>query len=544
MHSIAVPRLLISAPASNAGKTTVTCALLRAFKRRKLALLACKCGPDYIDPLFHTQVIGVPSRNIDLFFAGKELARALLAHHGANADLVLMEGAMGFFDGIGISDRASAWDSACATDTPCVLVVDARGRARSIAAEVAGYAHFREPSMVRGVILNRLSPMMFDCVKASIEEETGIPVLGYLPVLPNCAFESRHLGLVTAPEIADLTHKLDTLADAAEKSIDLDALLKLARKTSPLELEADASSPVAMAHLHARTHNTHNAATDEETPDAAYADRSRTSAHGEYNKSGEDGLCPRPIIAVARDKAFCFYYADTLDLLESLGAVLVEFSLLADKQLPEGTCGLYLGGGYPELHAQELSENVCMRNAVHGAVENGMPTIAECGGFLYLHDTLRTSTGETFPLAGVIPADAFPTQKLGRFGYVTLTAHEDNLLALCGEQLRAHEFHYWDSASPGSSFTAAKPLSERSWECVHANSTLYAGFPHLYLPAYPSAAERFVKECAAYAERETSITNAAGTTGISSIKGTADTSDSINISLPLQDAPSFQEAPC
>ena len=451
--AISAPRILIGAPASGGGKTTFTCGLLHALVRRGKATAACKCGPDYIDPMFHSEVIGAQSRNLDLFFSGEEQVRRLVADSAAVNDVIVIEGVMGYYDGIAVSDEASAWHVACATDTPAVLVIDGRGRARSIAAEVAGFARFREGSRVAGVVLNRVSPMLYPRLKELVEAETGVRVYGHLPVLEDCSLESRHLGLVTASEVADLREKLDKLASVMEETVDIDGLLELAA-TAP-----DLDSP----------------AWHEEEPVP----------------------CARaPRIAVAHDDAFCFYYADALRLLEDLGAELVRFSPLADAALPEGVSGLYLGGGYPELHVRELSENASMRASIACAIESGMPTVAECGGFMYLHEQLEGDDGTTLPQVGAISGTSYKTPKLGRFGYIDITAQYDGLLADAGESLPAHEFHYWDSDNPGSAFSAKKPQSSRSWECAFSTPSLYAGYPHLYLPGRPAAARRFVEACA------------------------------------------------
>lgn len=449
------PRLLVGAPASGGGKTTFTCGLLRTLGRRGLTAAACKCGPDYIDPMFHERVIGVPSRNLDLFFSSEEQVRALVADSVAVADITIIEGAMGFYDGIAVSDEASAWHVAHVTGTPAVLVVDGRGRARSIAAEVAGFVRFRERSCVRGVVLNRVSAMLYPRLKELVETETGVPVLGFLPKLDDCSLESRHLGLVTANEVADLCGKLDRLADAMEETVDVDGLIALACEAPAL---------------------------------------------GSSAWQGVEPPCldVAPRIAVAHDDAFCFHYADSLRLLEHLGAQPVMFSPLADKGLPEGVSGLYLGGGYPELHARELSGNAAMRASIAQAVRAGMPTIAECGGFMYLHEMMEDGSSTAYPQVGVVPGTSYRTGKLGRFGYLTLTAKVDGLLAAAGDRLPAHEFHYWDSDEPGDAFMAVKPQSTRSWTCGLSTPTMYAGYPHLYLPGSPVAAVRFVRACAAF----------------------------------------------
>ena len=453
-QSVAAPRILVAAPASGTGKTTIVCGLLQALIRRGLRPLACKCGPDYIDPMFHSKVIGAKSRNLDLFFAGGNLVRATLARDAAACDITVIEGAMGYYDGIAMSDDASAWDVARSTSTPTVLVVDGRGRARSIAAEIAGFAAFRADSQIAGVILNRVSAGLYPRVKELIEAECGVAVLGYVPRLEDFTLESRHLGLVTADEVADLHGKVDALAARLEQTLDIEAIVALAQTAPPLLYD------------------------EPELP----------------GRLPED--TPAPRIAVAHDAAFCFYYDDTLRLLEALGAEVVGFSPLADGALPEGISGLYLGGGYPELYAAQLSANEGMRASVKQAIEDGLPTVAECGGFLYLHESLEDADGVPHPMVGALPARAFKTGKLGRFGYITLTAKTDGLIAVAGEQLPAHEFHYWESENTGAAFAAQKPQSERGWECGITTDTLYAGFPHLYLPGAPQAAWRFVQACA------------------------------------------------
>ena len=453
------PRLLVGAPASGGGKTTFTCGLLQALMRRGLQPAACKCGPDYIDPMFHSEVIGAYSRNLDLFFSEEGQVRQLVADSAAHSGIVVIEGVMGYYDGIAVSDEASAWDVARVTETPAVLVIDGRGRARSIAAEVAGFARFRDDSRVAGVVLNRVSAMLYPRLKTLIEDETGVRVYGYLPKLDDCSLESRHLGLVTASEVADLRAKLDKLASVMEETVDIDGLVEL-------------------------------------------ADGAPYLGDGNWQGVPAAQSAPAPRIAVAHDDAFCFYYADALRLLEHLGADLFQFSPLVDERLPEGASGLYLGGGYPELHAAELNANAPMRSAIARAIRSGMPTIAECGGFMYLHDTLEDDKGNAYSEIGVVKGTSFKTDRLGRFGYITMSAARSGLLADEGDRLCAHEFHYWDSDNPGNAFTAEKPQSNRTWKCGMSTPTMYAGYPHLYLPGSPKAAQRFVEACVVYSGDE------------------------------------------
>lgn len=449
-----LPRLLFCAPASGGGKTTVTCAVLQALVNRGEAPAAFKCGPDYIDPMFHSRVIGVPACNLDLFLMGEGEVRRSLWEQGRTAGVSVIEGAMGYYDGIAMGQAAGAYDLARVTQTPAVLVIDGRGAALSLAALVKGFQIFRPDSRIEGVILNRISPMLYPRLKEQIELETGVQVYGFLPNLPSCGLESRHLGLVTAAEVEDLREKLSELAEEAERSIDLDGLLALASRAPELEV-----------------------------PPAPVLER----------------VEGRPRIAVAQDKAFCFYYAGSLDLLECLGAELVPFSPLEDTRFPEGVRGLYLGGGYPEVYAEALAANGPMLDAVRAAVISGMPVVAECGGFLYLHQTLSDADGRhDWPMTGVFSMRAWNAGKLNRFGYVTLTAKQSGLLCEAGASLPAHEFHYYESEQPGEAFRAQKPQSSRSWNCGWHTRVLYAGFPHIHFCGCPDSAQRFVAACAAY----------------------------------------------
>lgn len=443
-------RILIAGTGSGCGKTTVTSAVLRALQRRGVPLRAFKCGPDYIDPMFHAAALGIPSRNLDLFFEDEAGVCGQLRRALSEGAVAVIEGAMGFYDGIsGASDTASAAHLARATGTPAVLVARPKGQSLSLAAALKGFRDFA-PNTAAGVILNGVSRGTYPFYR-EIAEKSGLKVCGYLPELPEASVPNRHLGLVTAQEIAGLQEKLDRLADAAEEGIDLDGLLALARRAAPFAGETAPPFPVCRERVR---------------------------------------------IAVAQDAAFCFYYVDNLDVLRAMGAELIPFSPLADAELPPEIGGLYLGGGYPELHAARLAENASLRESVRQAVNGGLPTIAECGGFLYLHETLAGADGIPYPMAGALPGGARLTDRLQNFGYVTLTAKRPSLLADKGGSIRAHEFHYACAPDDGGAFRAEKP-NGRAWDCVHANRALYAGFPHLYFRSNLDFAARFVWACAA-----------------------------------------------
>lgn len=450
-----VPRFMIAAPASGTGKTTVTLALLSALSGRGSKPVAFKCGPDYIDPMFHRAVLGIPSYNLDLFFTGGETVCGLLGEHGRGHDIAVIEGVMGYYDGIGADTRASSYELARVTQTPVILTVSAQGASMSVAALINGFKDFRTPGMIAAVILNDCSEPLYKMLKEAVEEETGLKVLGYFPRMPECSIGSRHLGLITAAEIKDIKRKLELLGSQAKKSIDIGALLEIAKSSPALFERMPEPEPVVK---------------------------------------------DKPRIALAKDEAFCFYYEDNLELLERLGARLVAFSPLHDKKLPEGVGGLYLGGGYPELYASALSENASMRESIRMEVGSGLPTLAECGGYLYLHETLEGDDGKAYPMAGVLKGHGFKTSRLQRFGYISVTANRDNVLCSAGESIPAHEFHYWDTARDDGDCTARRPGGGQ-WQCIRAGKTLFAGFPHLYFYGNMAFAKGFVSSASAFRKK-------------------------------------------
>ena len=467
-----IPRIMLAAPASGSGKTLITCGLLQAFKNRGVHPVSFKCGPDYIDPLFHTQVLGIPSRNLDSYFTGRELTKALFCKNAAQADLAVMEGVMGFYDGVaGITTQASSWELADITDTPVILVVNMRGMSRSVVALIRGFLQMEKKSHICGVILNQTSEVMCEDLRPLIEENCKIPVLGYVPKVAECVIESRHLGLVTPTEMTDLQERIEKLAEILEKTLDLDKILTVAAGASMLqEQKMEDFYPELQV------------ATEENCKESG---KEQNQSQGEH-----------PVrIGVARDEAFCFYYEDNLDLLRAMGAQIVPFSPLHDAKLPENLHGLLIGGGYPELYAKQLSENETMKESFRRQIEAGMPYLAECGGFMYLHETMEDMKRERWQMVGVLPGHAFYTGKLGRFGYVELTAQKEQILGEAGETIRAHEFHYFDSSENGDAFRAQKPRRKRGWDCMQASETHAAGFPHLYYYSNPAFAANFVKAC-------------------------------------------------
>lgn len=443
--------LMIAAMHSGAGKTVTTCAMLAALKRRGERLQAFKCGPDYIDPMFHSRILGVPSRNLDLFLQGADGVRATLGR--GRGTVAVLEGAMGYYDGVAGTERGSAWETACLTDTPVVLVLRPEGVGVTLSAQVRGLMSFRTPHQIAGLLLSHCRPALAAYLRPILERETGLPVLGCLPPMEEARWDSRHLGLVTAGELTDLTARVDAVAEVLARHVDLDALLSLAR-----EWGAGAAPTVT------------------EPP-------------------------PRCRIAVARDEAFCFFYEDNLDALRAAGAELVWCSPLRDAALPPGIHGLYLPGGYPEVHAKTLAENASMRRSIAAAVGGGLPTVAECGGFLYLQRSLEDEAGRPWPMCGVLPGRGVKTERLQRFGYQWLCPEEDSLLLRRGERIPAHEFHYWDCTENGGAIPVEKP-DGRAWRGGFAGETLYAAFPHLHFGGAAPLAERFTAACEKRKEQE------------------------------------------
>lgn len=451
---------MITAASSGSGKTMITCGLLELFKRKGLNPLACKCGPDYIDGLFHKQVLELEGMNLDSYFEAPEELRdkysCLSKDH-----LPVVEGVMGYFDGLGGSTtRASSWEVAHILDLPAVLVVDARGASVSLAALIKGFLEFERSmgSQIKAVIFNRMSPMLYPRIRELVERETGIRAAGFVPELDFLKVGSRHLGLVLPEEIAGLREQMNRLGKCLEETIDWEFLAELgAEKEERDALEEE---------------NTEASCT------AAFSFR----------------------LGIAMDEAFCFYYQDNLRLLERLGGELVYFSPIHDRSLPEQLDGLILGGGYPELYCEALSLNESMREAVKKAAEGGLPVLGECGGYLYLLEELEAEDGRIWPMTGVLKGKGYKKGKNSRFGYIGVEAEKDSLYLNPGEQIRGHEFHYWDCEVLEEEWVmrAKKPVGNRSWPCIRIKNQVMAGFPHLFYPSCPAFAVRFAKACVRY----------------------------------------------
>ena len=459
-----IPRILLAAGASGSGKTLITCGLLQALVNRGLKVASFKCGPDYIDPMFHSRVIGTRSRNLDTFFTDGDKTRYLLAKNASDCEIAVMEGVMGYYDGVGgITSRASAYDLASTTDTPVILIVNSRGMSVSLAAYVKGFLEYKKDSHICGVIFNQMSPMLYPRMKKLLEEELSVKVLGYVPKVEDCVIESRHLGLVLPEEIPELKSRLQKLSEVLEKTLDIDGILELAGGAPELA----APEPEMLIQK-----------------DTAFGYRTEEKVR----------------IGVADDEAFCFFYADNLNLLEQMGAELVRFSPIHDRELPEDLDGLLLSGGYPELNGEALEENQEMCTRIREVILDGMPCLAECGGFMYLHQEMEDMEGIIRKTCGVISGKCYRTPKLTRFGYITLNARQPVFGQAAEEigEIPAHEFHYFDSENCGTDFHASKPLSKRGWDCIHSEENLLAGYPHLYYYGNPNIPRAFLLKCLEY----------------------------------------------
>lgn len=473
---------MIAAPKSGSGKTMITCALLQLLKDRGKNVSSYKCGPDYIDPMFHKKVLGVPSKNLDTFFTDEKTTVQLFLDNRADGDFAVLEGVMGLYDGLGgIYEQGSSYHLAKVTQTPIILVVDAKGMGKSVLALIAGFLQYDTQHLIKGVLLNRMSKGYYDIIKSLIEKELSVKVVGYFPEQKDIRLESRHLGLVMPDELADIKEQLDELAGRLKKTIDLDMLLDIA-------VEAEEIT---------KTTNTE-----------------QMQIQNQNNTVN---------IAVAMDEAFCFYYEDNLRLLEKCGAKLQYFSPLHDTKLPKDCDAMLLGGGYPELYAKKLSENVSMLADIKKAFRAGLPTVAECGGFMYLHKYIHDICDDTdgqnkadeqnnadtqyntdtqndvsvLRLVGALDGGCHFKGKLVRFGYIELAEKHNNFLPP-NEKIKAHEFHYYDSTDNGADCIATKPATGRSYDCVISHDNYWLGFPHLYYPSNPHFAENLVRKAYEY----------------------------------------------
>lgn len=446
-------RIVIAASRSGEGKTTITVGLARALRDRGLRVVTAKVGPDYLDTGWHQGATGVAARNLDTWMMGEAGVRRAFDAMAQKADIVVIEGVMGLFDGHRLDpDATSTAAVAALLVAPVLLVLDASHSATTLAAVAGGLAAFDERTAVRGAVLNRFREGREQGTMLRAFERAAVPVLGWVPADVGVAIDSRHLGLMLAQESADTELIVKRAARLVEQWVDLDGVLEVARSAAGL-------------------------------PSAEDVPRSEETIS-------------RPLIALAVDEAFAFYYPDNLEALERAGAQVVAFSPLRDEQLPKGISGLYLGGGYPELHAAELARNVSMMRAIYRAATAGMPVFAECGGMLYLLDSLTETDGTTHRMAGVLPATASMAESLRRVGYVDAVLASDCVLGDAGTRVRGHEFRY-SECTPPCGDTPAFEIDGAGRGFVRGS--VVASYVHLNFAGCPQVADAFVESCRKYA---------------------------------------------
>ncbi len=441
-------RVMIAAAGSGSGKTMITCGLLNLLKKKNMDVTSYKCGPDYIDPMFHKTVLGIYGGNLDTYFCDDQAICEILA--GCDNEYAIMEGVMGIYDGLGGLDiKASSYDVACRTSTPVILVVDAGGSARTLLSVIKGILADDSLRLIRGIILNRVSKRFYEKISAFLDEELkrygyDVRTVGYLPRIKDAEIGSRHLGLMMPSEISDIKEKIDKISDVMKTTFDTAAIVDIMDKAKDIEFRDDADKRVVCEDVNIR-------------------------------------------IAVAKDEAFCFYYKENLKLFEELGTEIVYFSPLHDKELPKDIHGIYFGGGYPELHLKELSDNKSMLDCVRKAIENGLPSLAECGGFMYLHEEIEDKEGNPYKMTGVIPGRCVWSEELKRFGYVEIES-EDEL-----DGMKGHEFHRYVSTADGDAVTVRKAGTDISYRSMYADRDHVWGFMHMYYRSAPRFLRHFVE---------------------------------------------------
>ena len=441
-----MPRILLAGANSGCGKTSITCGILKALTDRGIQIQSYKCGPDYIDPMLHSHITGRSCRNLDPFFSTEEDLRYLMAKDSEPADFSVVEGVMGYYDGIGVTCEKSTCSVSVATETPTVLIINVKGMSHTMIPLIKGLLEYRA-NPIKGVILNRCSKGLYQLMKPEIEKVLGIKVVGYFPNNEDIHIGSRHLGLMTAAEISNLDEVIALLGEIADECIDLELLMDLGKEANPLP--------------------------GVEIPKVPEKKKAR--------------------IAVAWDKAFCFYYAENLDILQQMGAELVYFSPVNDKELPENIGGIYFGGGYPETYRKELSENLSMKESIRKAVAEGKPVLAECGGFMYTCENLIETDGSSLPMLGLIPTDVRMTKRLSmEFGYVSMETSKDTAFFEKGMKIPVHEFHYSKADQRGDACRMQKH-SGKTWQGVYVEGNVMAGYPHLYFHNCQEVAARFVE---------------------------------------------------
>lgn len=463
MATTGIPRILIAGVTSGVGKTTVAAGLIGALRARELRAQPYKCGPDYIDPSYLNQAAGVPTRNLDSWMLPHEVLQELFLRASGGADVAVIEGMMGLFDGrTGQGEEGSTAQIAKLLHAPVILVVDASKVGRSAAATVLGFQRFDPQLALRGVILNQVaSERHRQIVAEAIESATGLPVLGALPKSDAFHLDERHLGLVPAPEDGAAAARLAELAASVARHCDIDRLLQVAQEAPPLT-----RAPTGLF------------------PKQPTAETTQSLAR----------------IALAQDRAFSFYYQDNLDLLQAWGAEIIPFSPTEAPALPEGCQGLYLGGGFPELYAQELAANIPLMEDIRRRAQAGLPVLGECGGLMYLSEGIADFNGHLHSMVGLVPGTCVMERRRVGLGYLAVTACQPSFLLARGEKLRAHEFHWsrLERAFPPEQAAFQVEGQPERWE-GYVQGNLVASYVHFHFGARKDLAPRFVAACRAWA---------------------------------------------
>ena len=443
---------MIAGMTSGSGKTTLTCAFLRCLLKRGFDLRSYKCGPDYIDPMFHKKAFGIESRNLDIFFMGeKNIKRSVAKAEGGYA---VIEGVMGLYDGNDVSSTAgSCYEVACISSSPIVLVVNAAKVGRTIISMIKGVLEDDEKRLIKGIILNNITGKFYEMLLPELEKSLSgsrpdVKMLGFFPKTKGIDFESRHLGLKLPNESEETEKKINIASEVFEENIDIDAMISIMQSAEDIEVPVDAASV--------------------------------------SGKAGE-GLT----LAVALDDAFCFYYRDNIEMFEERGVKIKYFSPLEDSEVPGDVDGLLLGGGYPELYLEKLSANKSMLESIKDLTDKKIPSLAECGGFMYLGKSIEDDKGNVYETVGAYDGKCKFTGKLVRFGYMQV---ENDRSSFDGSAkgLKGHEFHYYDSDMNGESCTAKKPFRDVSWKCIVNENNGFWGFPHFYYGSNPEFIDCFI----------------------------------------------------
>jgi cobyrinic acid a,c-diamide synthase len=476
--------ILIAGERSGVGKTTVTLALLAALQQRRLSVQSFKVGPDYIDPMFHTYITGRPCRNLDPVLTSESYVQSCFSHHSQTSDCALIEGVMGLFDGAsGKDDTASSAHVARLLNVPVVLILNCSSTSRSVAAIAHGYRTFDPRIQVVGVVLNRVgSDRHLELLTQAIEP-LNLPILGVLRRQEEIALPDRHLGLIPAVEQKDLDAVIERLAHLGETCFDWERLMPL---LTPHPLQP-CISPPSPRHF-------------PQVGEPAHGSGVPTLGGDIQHFGSMFEICGKGLrVAIAQDKAFSFYYADNLDLLENLGAELVPWSPLGDRTLPENIQGLYFGGGFPEVFAAQLADNRPARQAVKSAIQAGMPTYAECGGLMYLCDRIIDFEQNAYDMTGIFPTSAVMGKRL-TLGYRQAIALQDSCLVKKGDRFWGHEFHRSTLAEAPEQplialegYESKQQFASEGWRRYQ----VHAAYTHLHFGAQPQLATRFLEHCAA-----------------------------------------------